>query len=342
MPGNSTRSAAHWVPAAEDILLTTLREARANGLGGDNNFQPAVYTSASNNLHLAGYEFSAEQCKNRWNRFKSAHKTVTFLRGLSGFGWDDTRKVVTASDDVWKNLLYHTDGSKKKKYNDYNYFRNNAFLQYDLIGEILGGNTAALDHVFSSTAGGEAAAPVPGSTTTNDGQGSVQGGEGGKEEEEEGDEVQEIVLPGSQRQDSAGAVSQVPSTPTTQIVPRKRAAAPTPPATPPPSSKRKNSGQALRNDIHDLSSKASALVTALLPPDSPVKPSLTPARKRCYSRLNEDGLSPYTKARARRVFRNADAVNEYLSFGDDEDEVMARNFWLHQEMDEYDRIHRNN
>ena len=45
----------------------------------------------------------------------------------------------------------------------------------------------------------------------------------------------------------------------------------------------------------------------------------------------QEGLSPYSLARARRVFRQAESVEEYLSFGDDE--AAARTFWLLDEME---------
>ena len=38
-------------------------------------------------------------------QLKQEFDIVKELRGLSGFGWDDERKVVTASADVWEAYL---------------------------------------------------------------------------------------------------------------------------------------------------------------------------------------------------------------------------------------------
>ena len=39
------------------------------------------------------------------SKLKKEYKEVTHICGLSGFGWDDTKKVVTASPQVWDNLI---------------------------------------------------------------------------------------------------------------------------------------------------------------------------------------------------------------------------------------------
>ncbi len=38
-------------------------------------------------------------------QFKAEFKVVSTLQGLSGFGWDDVRKMVTAMDQVWDAYL---------------------------------------------------------------------------------------------------------------------------------------------------------------------------------------------------------------------------------------------
>ncbi|KZV60828.1 hypothetical protein PENSPDRAFT_539760, partial [Peniophora sp. CONT] len=97
---------ATWNRKSESILLDSLKESKAAGLGGDNNFQPGAFQAVVNRLTEAGYRFDVSQVKSRWNRFKKAHGIVKHLRSLSGFGWDDTKKIVTAEPDVWKGLLY--------------------------------------------------------------------------------------------------------------------------------------------------------------------------------------------------------------------------------------------
>ena len=38
-------------------------------------------------------------------QLKENFLVVQTLRSLSGFGWDDARHMVTASDDVWEQYL---------------------------------------------------------------------------------------------------------------------------------------------------------------------------------------------------------------------------------------------
>jgi len=44
---------------------------------------------------------SGEQSDSMHFQLKQEFDIVKTLRGLSGFGWDDERKIVTASSDVW-------------------------------------------------------------------------------------------------------------------------------------------------------------------------------------------------------------------------------------------------
>ena len=38
-------------------------------------------------------------------QLKQEFEIVKELRGLSGFGWDDIKKIVTATDEVWEAYL---------------------------------------------------------------------------------------------------------------------------------------------------------------------------------------------------------------------------------------------
>lgn len=38
-------------------------------------------------------------------KLKKEYKEVKHIRDLSGFGWDDAKKVVTATPEVWEALL---------------------------------------------------------------------------------------------------------------------------------------------------------------------------------------------------------------------------------------------
>ena len=62
--------------------------------------------------------------------------------------------------------------------------------------------------------------------------------------------------------------------------------------------------------------------------------SFSPIRKKAWDRVIEvEGLSPLSLSRARRVFRKDDCVKEYLSFKDDDDQALARAYWLQDEIE---------
>ncbi|KAE9390708.1 hypothetical protein BT96DRAFT_775954, partial [Gymnopus androsaceus JB14] len=59
---------------------------------------------------------------------KAEFKIVATLRSLSGFGWDDVRKMVTATDEVWDSYL---EGHPKARP-----FRKSPFHHYDEIAAL--------------------------------------------------------------------------------------------------------------------------------------------------------------------------------------------------------------
>ena len=82
--------------------------------------------------------------------------------------------------------------------------------------------------------------------------------------------------------------------------------------------------------MHDLTSVAKVVASLLAPPTSRSESTASPQRQHCYDLLADEGLSPYSHARVVRVFCNADARKEFLSFWDDTTACMM---WLEQEMD---------
>lgn len=46
-----------------------------------------------------------DKLKNRFKTLKKTYKIMKAMLDLSGLGWDDTRKMVTAEPEVWKDCL---------------------------------------------------------------------------------------------------------------------------------------------------------------------------------------------------------------------------------------------
>ncbi|KAJ8490165.1 hypothetical protein ONZ45_g13314 [Pleurotus djamor] len=327
---------ASWDSKSEEILITALQTAAAQGRKADNNFKPQVYSEISRKLATEGYALNAKQVKSRWNRFKSSWKTVDYLRNLSGFGWGDAKSCVTASDDVWNALLYVDVATKERspKYSEYNYWRTHPFIYYTEIAELIGSNIATGDFAFSST---QAAAQAPPPDDGGADPESVSTPTDPDEREDSGNDAAEVMDDGvdaSQPEDHGDEDEQPDQqdmTPSFKKAVAKRTAVTPPPSTPAPKRVRRSAS----DQINTLCSSVDKLVAGLI---SPSKHS--PDRRRRLKDLawntvkSEEGLSPYSLAKARTVFRGGDElVEEYLSFdATDDAERTARSTWLVNEM----------
>jgi hypothetical protein len=102
--------------------VATLTAAKANGLQADSGWKPVVWQQCADALRDSpGHPKTSKKCQDHWGRsvslllisvtetdrrqLKKDFKDVQGLRDLSGFGWDDGLKMVTATDAVWDDLL---------------------------------------------------------------------------------------------------------------------------------------------------------------------------------------------------------------------------------------------
>ncbi|KAJ8693953.1 hypothetical protein PTI98_008890 [Pleurotus ostreatus] len=133
---------AIWTDADDKALLDCLLEQQAAGNQGDNGWKTLVWTAAEESLkgseeRSKGSRKTATSCRDRFKSLKESFLVVQVLRSLSGFGWDDQRHLVTATDDVWD------------KYIDW---RKKAFPCYDLMFALVEGRSATGDNAVSITA----------------------------------------------------------------------------------------------------------------------------------------------------------------------------------------------
>ena len=119
---------AVWNADTDMILLETLFKQRDQGMQTSNgNWHNAAWSSAEKALSgtevvYGGLKKTGSSCQNHWNsvcaplfcnvfylnyalKLKKEYKEVKHIRDLSGFGWDDAKKVVTATPEVWEALL---------------------------------------------------------------------------------------------------------------------------------------------------------------------------------------------------------------------------------------------
>ncbi|KAJ7734820.1 hypothetical protein B0H16DRAFT_1467373 [Mycena metata] len=96
-----------WDEDADRILVTKLRECKELGMQSDSGWKPQL---------------------------KAGLKSVRAVRGASGFGWDNERKMPTATGAVWDAYIAKHKGAAK--------WRSTPFPLYDEILELVDGTIA--------------------------------------------------------------------------------------------------------------------------------------------------------------------------------------------------------
>lgn len=98
-----------------------------------------------------GVKYTKVQCQNRMKTLKKDYKIVHHLLSLSGFGWNDENKIVTAPDEVWDDLLV--------KFPTHEKWKTRRLELYDELHEIFCGTHAT--GLFAVSANDEAESIFP-------------------------------------------------------------------------------------------------------------------------------------------------------------------------------------
>ncbi|KAH7905762.1 hypothetical protein BJ138DRAFT_1227040 [Hygrophoropsis aurantiaca] len=133
---------AKWTTADDATLVATLREQQAAGNQADSGWKASVWVAAAQ--ALAGSEAQSggaakkpKGCSDHWSLLKNNCLIVQKLRGLSGFGWDDSRCLVVAPSDVWERYI--------KDHPDAEVWRTKSFPLFDDIISLIKGRFATGD-----------------------------------------------------------------------------------------------------------------------------------------------------------------------------------------------------
>ncbi|KAF9228057.1 hypothetical protein BS17DRAFT_662743, partial [Gyrodon lividus] len=98
---------AIWTDKDNKTLVAILCIQDAGNKAG-NGWKPSVWTVAAAKLLVEGSKKGGEKtstkCSDHWTNLKGQFVAVQNLCGFSGFRWDNSTKMVTAHDDVWKKL----------------------------------------------------------------------------------------------------------------------------------------------------------------------------------------------------------------------------------------------
>jgi hypothetical protein len=91
-----------WFVKEDNLLVEGFETEVKNGFQAESGWKPASIERVR--LHVNSqvtYVFETQQIKDRYGQLKKDWKEITYLRSLSGFGWNDETQQVTAADAVF-------------------------------------------------------------------------------------------------------------------------------------------------------------------------------------------------------------------------------------------------
>ncbi|KAI7946320.1 hypothetical protein MJO29_010847 [Puccinia striiformis f. sp. tritici] len=118
-----------------------MAKANANGQGTDNgNLKKEAWTALSVKMKAKhGFTPTSAQIKNQKTALQRIFLDDKFLRNQSSFGWDNDLAIVTADDDVWKELL------EAHPRQEFGKMKDKPFPMYNLAYSVFNGKSATGD-----------------------------------------------------------------------------------------------------------------------------------------------------------------------------------------------------
>eukprot|EP00474_Spongospora_subterranea_P001409 CRZ01867.1 hypothetical protein [Spongospora subterranea] len=99
-------SRAAWDLDKDAVLISLMLEQARNGKRADSGFKKEAWTAVLVSLNSQfDLYYTLDQIKNRVKLLKKQYCLFRRLKDNSGFGWDDDKKIPTASDEVWDEYL---------------------------------------------------------------------------------------------------------------------------------------------------------------------------------------------------------------------------------------------
>ncbi|XP_078165241.1 uncharacterized protein LOC144559948 [Carex rostrata] len=115
---NETNNRAAWNELHKAFLVELLVECNRPGTRLQNAWSRVAWNDMARRFKTKFIDsnFSVKQLKEQERTLKKQYKTVNRLRDQSGFGWDPTRKMVDAPEEVWAPIM-QIDKEAKRWYN---------------------------------------------------------------------------------------------------------------------------------------------------------------------------------------------------------------------------------
>ncbi|KAF5367454.1 hypothetical protein D9758_003829 [Tetrapyrgos nigripes] len=293
-----------WSNSDVDIMIDELKNQKAQGNQSQSSWKPDTWTTVSKRIIAEGSQEGAEKnpkkCSDKYGTLKAQYKTVHYIRTkASGFGWDEQKQMVVATDEWWDRHL--------EKFPDDSKWRTTPFPWYDDMFILVDGKIATGDNVFRA-----GTASQPSSQPSSTGSQVVLPLEPSQSQEELIDwpSTPPASAPPPSSNSNLTVLASVSTAVPISTPARKRLRADSDPFTPPKSQKRGKGDQ-----LGDIASGLHSIGRGLAANEP------TPKRRRkAIALLEEDAdFSPDSKRKVLRVFRReVDIADTFLSISDKE------------------------
>ncbi|ERN09196.1 hypothetical protein AMTR_s00014p00247240 [Amborella trichopoda] len=103
-----------WTPTWDEFLVGLMVDEVNKGRKGDKGFTKESWNYIVSEFNKKfNVNLNQQQLRSRYNYYKKEYKIVKTLLSQSDFGWDESRKIVTAEPEVWdRYILAHPEAKQ--------------------------------------------------------------------------------------------------------------------------------------------------------------------------------------------------------------------------------------
>lgn len=102
----STARYMKWTNRQDEMLIHFMREMCKQGKSIPGGFTAEGWNEITKEMKmLFGPDFHKDKLKNRCKTFKKWYREMKAMISLSGFSWDEEKKMVTAESGVWDDYI---------------------------------------------------------------------------------------------------------------------------------------------------------------------------------------------------------------------------------------------
>ncbi|RWR73164.1 Myb/SANT-like domain-containing protein [Cinnamomum micranthum f. kanehirae] len=133
--GRREKKNISWTDYSNDYLMDLFIEQVKLGRKDEGGYTTEGWKEIERKMmEKFGDDYDKGKIRNRLRTLKTRYKQIKTLIGLSGFGWDDKEKKVTAEDQVWDDYV--------KVHPDYAKYRGKSCADYEKLVIIYGDTIA--------------------------------------------------------------------------------------------------------------------------------------------------------------------------------------------------------